>query len=82
MKTNVVVPRLESSDDTDEVKVLRWLNNVANRIQEGEGLLEVDTDKVTIEIEAPSGGVLLEQKAQADQVAKFNAVVAIIEAED
>jgi len=82
MKTNVVVPRLGSSDDTDEVKVLRWLKNVGDSLQEGEGLLEVETDKVTVEIEAPSAGVLLEQKAHEDQYAKFNAVVAIIEAED
>lgn len=60
MKTNVVV------DDTDEVKVLRGLRNASDSLQEGEGLLEVETDQVTIEIEAPSDGVPLEQKAQED----------------
>jgi pyruvate/2-oxoglutarate dehydrogenase complex dihydrolipoamide acyltransferase (E2) component len=76
------VPWLGSSDDTHEVKVSRWLENVEDGVQEGEGLLEVETDKVTVEIEAPSACVRLEQKAQENQFAKFTAVVAIIESED
>jgi pyruvate/2-oxoglutarate dehydrogenase complex dihydrolipoamide acyltransferase (E2) component len=46
------------------------------------GLLTVETDKVTVEIEAPGAGVLLEQKAEQDQFAKSNEVVAVIEALD
>jgi len=82
VRTDVVAPRLGSSDDTDEVTVLRWLKNVGDGVQAGKGLLEVETDKGTVEIETPSAGVLLEQKAQEDQFAKFNAVGTIIESGD
>ena len=50
----------------------------------GEGLIEVETDEVTVtvEIEAPSADVLLEQRAQQDYFARFNEVAAAIEAQD
>ena len=80
---DVVIPRLGSSNDADDdVGILRWLTNVGDSVGRGEGLLEVEADKVTVEIEAPSAGVLLEQKAERDQFAKFTEVVAAIEAQD
>jgi pyruvate dehydrogenase E2 component (dihydrolipoamide acetyltransferase) len=79
VKKDVVIPRLGSSDDADEARILRSLEDVGDSVEKGEGLLEVETDKVTVEIEAPSAGVLLQQKAEQDQFAKFNEV---IEAQD
>lgn len=79
MKKEVIVPRLGSSDESDEVKVLRWLKNPGAQVKKGEGLLEVETDKVNVEIEAPDDGLLQEIKAQAGDSVKFSSVVAIIE---
>ena len=79
MKQDVVVPRLGSSDETDEVKVLGWLKGVGDAVKVGDGLLEVETDKITVEIEAPGTGVLLEMKVLEGEFAKFNDVVAVIE---
>ena len=79
MKKEVIIPRLGSSDESDEVKILRWLKNPGVQVKKGDGLLEVETDKVNVEIEAPDDGLLQEIKAQAGDVVKFSAVVAIIE---
>ena len=53
MTKEVTVPRLGSSDDSDEVRILRWLKSPGAEVKKGEGLLEVETDKVNVEIEAP-----------------------------
>lgn len=81
MKKDVVIPRLGSSDESDEVKIVRWLRQKGERVKKGEPLLEVETDKVNVEIEAADSGVLNEVRAQEGQVVKFNAVVAAIEVE-
>jgi 2-oxoglutarate dehydrogenase E2 component (dihydrolipoamide succinyltransferase) len=82
MKKEVIIPRLGSSDESDEVKILRWLKDPGAQVKKGEGLLEVETDKVNVEIEAPDDGLLQEIKAQAGDSVKFSAVVAVIEKEE
>jgi pyruvate/2-oxoglutarate dehydrogenase complex dihydrolipoamide acyltransferase (E2) component len=79
MKKNVTVPRLGSSDESDEVRVLRWLKAKGTKVQKGEALLEVETDKVNVEIESPDDGQLEEISAQEGDFVKFGAVVAIID---
>jgi 2-oxoglutarate dehydrogenase E2 component (dihydrolipoamide succinyltransferase) len=79
MKKEVIIPRLGSSDESDEVKILRWLKDPGAQVKKGEGLLEVETDKVNVEIEAPDDGLLQEIRAQAGDSVKFSSVVAIIE---
>jgi 2-oxoglutarate dehydrogenase E2 component (dihydrolipoamide succinyltransferase) len=82
MRKEVVIPRLGSSDESDQVKVLSWLKQTGERVEKGEPLLEVETDKVNVEIEAPDAGRLVEIRAHAGSNASFNAVVGIIESED
>lgn len=81
-KTEVVIPRLGSSDESDEVKILRWLKREGERVQKGESLLEVETDKVNVEIDTPEAGTLAKVRAAEGDVVNFNSVVAIIEGED
>jgi pyruvate dehydrogenase E2 component (dihydrolipoamide acetyltransferase) len=82
VKKEVVIPRLGSSDESDEVKILRWLKKSGEMVEKGEPLLEVETDKVNVEIEAPDSGCLTEIRVEEGQVARFNSVVAILERED
>jgi 2-oxoglutarate dehydrogenase E2 component (dihydrolipoamide succinyltransferase) len=49
----------EQSEGTRS-QVQRWLKNIGETVAENEPLIEVETDKVTIEIPAPAGGVLRE----------------------
>jgi len=82
MKKDVVIPRLGSSDESDEVRVLRWIKNQGDKVRKGEALLEVETDKVNVEIEAPDNGELLEISAREGDFIKFGAVVAVINKTD
>lgn len=75
----MTIPRLGSSDESDEVRVLRWLKAEGAQVQKGEALLEVETDKVNVEIESPDDGQLEEVSAQEGDFVKFGAVVAVIE---
>jgi len=81
MQVEVIIPRLGSSDESNEVKILRWLKRQGERVESGEPLLEVETDKVNVEIEAPASGVLAEIRAGAGETARFNAVVAVLDTE-
>ena len=82
MKKDVVIPRLGSSDESDEVRILRWIKNQGDKVRKGEALLEVETDKVNVEIVAPDDGELLEISAQEGDFIKFGAVVAVIDKTD
>ena len=79
MQKDVVIPRLGSSDESDEVRILRWLKERGAKVQKGEALLEVETDKVNVEIESPADGLLGQITASEGEVVKFGAVVAVIE---
>ena len=82
MKKDVVIPRLGSSDERDEVRILRWIKNQGDTVRKGEALLEVETDKVNVEIDAPDNGELLEISAREGDFIKFGAVVAVIDKTD
>jgi len=79
MKTEVIVPRLGSSDESDEVRILRWIKPPGSTVKKGEALLEVETDKVNVEIEAPVDGILGEVRAKQEDFVKFGTVVAVID---
>jgi pyruvate/2-oxoglutarate dehydrogenase complex dihydrolipoamide acyltransferase (E2) component len=79
MRKSVTVPRLGSSDESDEVRILRWLKRAGEKVRKGEALLEVETDKVNVEIESPEDGHLEEVSAQEGDFIKFGVVVAVIE---
>jgi pyruvate dehydrogenase E2 component (dihydrolipoamide acetyltransferase) len=53
---DVIMPMLGMAQETG--KVLRWLKRDGDAVRKGEPLLEVETDKVTVEIEAPADGTL------------------------
>ena len=44
---------------SDEIRIAAWLKQAGDEVGEGEPLLEVETDKATLEVEASSAGVLL-----------------------
>jgi pyruvate dehydrogenase E2 component (dihydrolipoamide acetyltransferase) len=54
--TDVIMPMLGMNQDTG--KVLKWLRSEGDAVAKGDALLEIETDKVTVEIEAPAAGTL------------------------
>ncbi|MDR7523763.1 MAG: dihydrolipoamide acetyltransferase family protein [Armatimonadota bacterium] len=56
MPTHVIMPALGVAQETG--KVLRWLRREGDSVRQGEPLLEIETDKATVELEAPASGIL------------------------
>jgi pyruvate dehydrogenase E2 component (dihydrolipoamide acetyltransferase) len=54
--TEVLMPALGVAQETG--RVVRWLKAAGDEVRSGEPLVEVETDKVTVEMEAPASGVL------------------------
>jgi pyruvate dehydrogenase E2 component (dihydrolipoamide acetyltransferase) len=65
----------------EEVKVVRWLKNVGDHVVAGEPLLEVETEKSVVEIEAAATGRLTQILVQIDGQAVVGDQVAWIESE-
>ena len=63
----------------EAVKVVRWLKNVGDGVMAGEPLLEVETEKSVVEIEAAATGRLMQILVQADGQAAVGDRVAWIE---
>ncbi|MGL4607764.1 MAG: 2-oxo acid dehydrogenase subunit E2 [Eubacteriaceae bacterium] len=57
MATKIYMPK--AGMDMQEGKIIRWLVEVGDLVAEGDGLLEIETDKVTMEVEAEIDGELL-----------------------
>ena len=79
MKT-VEMPKM--GDTMEEGKVLRWLKHEGDAVDKGEMLAEIETDKVNIEIEAFSSGVLRKILVSEGESAPIGATIAYIGASD
>ncbi len=62
--------------DMQEGTIVRWLKKPGDEVRRGEPIAEIETDKVTIEIEAFESGTLTEIVVQEGQSAPVNAVIA------
>lgn len=60
MTTTIEVRAPSEQSEGTRSQVQRWLKSIGETVAENEPLIEVETDKVTIEIPAPAGGVLRE----------------------
>lgn len=76
MSDTVIMPQL--GETVAEGKILVWFKKQGDEIKLGDKLFEVETDKVTVEVEAISAGRLSEIRVGDGQTAKVGAVVAII----
>ncbi len=76
MPTTVIMPALEMAQETG--KVLKWLKSPGDQVSKGESIVEIETDKVTVEIEAPASGVLREISAGPGEVVPVGATIALI----
>src|SRR3712207_5290933 len=57
MASQVTLPRLGQGMESGTI--VRWLKSEGDRVEKGEPLYELDTEKVTQEVEADASGVLL-----------------------
>ena len=56
MSEKIVVPSLGES--VTEATVSKWLKNVGEKVDSDEPVVELETDKVNVEVPSPSNGVL------------------------
>ncbi len=72
----VNMPRL--SDTMEEGTVAKWLKKEGDKVEEGDILAEIETDKATMEFESFYDGVLLKIGIQEGETAKVDSLLAII----
>jgi pyruvate dehydrogenase E2 component (dihydrolipoamide acetyltransferase) len=76
MAHSIVMPALEMAQETG--KLLSWRKKEGESVAKGEPLLDVETDKAVVEIEAPADGILAGVKAQAGDVIPVGQTIAWI----
>src|SRR5258708_19630862 len=64
MATDMILPVLGMAQDTG--KIVQWLKREGQPVKKGEPVVEVETDKATVELEAPADGVLANVTATED----------------
>ena len=74
--TKVVMPKL--SEAMESGKIIKWLKKEGDRIQGGDILAEVETDKADVEMEAFGGGVLRKILAPAGETVPVGVLIGVI----
>ncbi|HXF87162.1 MAG TPA: dihydrolipoamide acetyltransferase family protein [Xanthobacteraceae bacterium] len=73
---DVLMPQL--GETVAEGKITKWFKSPGDKVQPGENLFEIETDKTSMEVPAITGGVLTEIRFRVGEIAKVGAVVAVI----
>jgi pyruvate dehydrogenase E2 component (dihydrolipoamide acetyltransferase) len=76
---DVIMPKM--GDAMTEGKVIRWYKNAGDVVKKGEPLLEIETDKVNLDLEAEQDGTLGDVAAAAGQMVEVGGVLTTILAE-
>ena len=76
MSIELIVPTLGES--ITEATVSKWLKKVGESFEADEPLVEIETDKITVEVPAPSAGVLSEITVQEGKDVNIGGVLGII----
>ena len=79
MEIEVKMPDLSTTEG--EVKVIKWLIEVGQKVERGQPLMEVETDKATMEMESVASGILKKTFVQPEDEVAVGAVIAIVESE-
>src|SRR5262245_63098704 len=76
MKHIIIMPDLGQT--SSEAKIISWLKQPGDRLAMGEPLLEVETDKATMDVEAYIGGFLRKKLANEGDMVAASGPVAIV----
>lgn len=79
MLIEVKVPELAES--VAEATLVKWLKQPGETIEQGENLVEIETDKVMLEVAAPESGLLKEVTKKDSEMVLSNEVIAVIDTE-
>jgi len=76
MAIKVIMP--QAGQDLETGVVRRWLKVEGDHVTKGEPIVEVETEKLTLEVDAPATGVLLRIIAPDDTEVPVFSVIAVI----
>jgi pyruvate dehydrogenase E2 component (dihydrolipoamide acetyltransferase) len=76
MATEITMPKL--SDTMTEGRLISWKKSVGEKVERGDILAEVETDKANMELESFSSGILLETRVKPGEMALVGTVIAIV----
>src|SRR4029077_238125 len=76
MAISVVMPALEMAQETG--KLLSWFKKEGEAVAKGERLLEILTEKMVVELEAPADGILAGVRSQEGAVVPVGQTIAWI----
>ncbi len=77
MAVELVVP--EVGESITEVQIGQWLKNEGEQVQVDQGVVEIESDKATLEVPAPVTGVISRVLKKAGETAKVGEVIAYLE---
>ena len=80
MVNRVLMPRMGSS--MEQGKILRWLKKEGDRVEKGDMIAEIETEKVTIQIEAFASGFLRKIVAPEGATVPVGGLIAVIAGAD
>ncbi len=75
--SNIVVPQLGES--VVEARVARWLKKEGDRVEVGEPVVELETEKIDLEVGAEHGGVLASINRQQGEDVKVGELLAVVD---
>jgi len=76
MPTHIIMPALGVAQQTGTL--LKWLKQEGQSVSKGEPVMEIETDKATVEIEAPATGILTQVMAQPGDEVPVGTRIALI----
>ncbi|CAC6774276.1 dihydrolipoamide succinyltransferase E2 component of 2-oxoglutarate dehydrogenase complex [Staphylococcus aureus] len=68
----------ELAESITEGTIAEWLKNVGDSVEKGEAILELETDKVNVEVVSEEAGVLSEQLASEGDTVEVGQAIAVI----
>ena len=77
MSNQILVPVLGES--ITEATVAKWLKDIGDQVSSDEPLVELETDKVNIEVPSPTNGTLSQIKVQAGETVKVGALLGTLD---
>ena len=75
--TNIVVPELGES--VVEARIARWLKKEGDRVEVGEPIVELETEKIDLEVNAERGGVIASITRKEGEDVKIGEVLGVVD---
>lgn len=80
MAVNIVMP--QAGQDLETAMVVQWLKREGDAVQKGEPLVQIESEKISLEIEAPADGFLRRIVVPDNTEAAILSVIGIIGSAD